>query len=367
MEPTSPEPPPDLYGRGRSDRALAGLTGFIQRYTGLMLRGSERRLARTPRPPATEAALTVRVAERTARAEDVVALRLVRPDGAPLPEWQPGSHLDLTLPSGRRRQYSLCGDPADRYGYRVAVRRLDGGGGGSLEVHRDLTPGTRLRISRPRNAFPFAGEPSVLFLAGGIGITPVLPMVREAEALGLDWRLVHTGRSRASLPFTGELAALHPDRVEVRADEEAGVPDAGELLDQAPPGAAVYCCGPPPMLEAVRRAFDRAPEGRLVALHFERFAPAPILDGRPFQLQLGPSGPVLDVPEDRSALDVLRDRSPATPYSCRQGFCGVCRQRVLSGTVEHRDRRLTDQERASGAVLVCVSRADAGERLVLDL
>ena len=359
-------PPADLYGRPREDRYLRFLDTLVRLYLPIGTRG-DRYGRRTP--ALTSAALDVVVTARTEEAEGVVSLLLGAPDGSPLPPWQPGAHLDLTLPSGLRRQYSLCGDPADRRAYRIAVRRLPSGGGGSVEVHDALPTGTRLTVSTPRNAFPFAADRSVLLLAGGIGITPLLPMAREAARRGLDWRLVHTGRSRATMPFGDELAALDSGgRIQFRPDDEQdgpgnGLPDLGALLAEARPGTAVYVCGPTPMLDAVRRAFDASPA---TALHFERFSAAPVVGGRPFTLRLRGSGRVLDVPADRSALDVLREDDPATPYSCRQGFCGVCRRTVVSGQVEHRDRRLSDQERAEGQMLVCVSRAPEGACLELD-
>jgi ferredoxin-NADP reductase len=247
------------------------------------------------------------------------------------------------------------------------VRRLADGGGGSVFLHDEVKQGSHIRVMVPRNAFPFAAEPAVLFLAGGIGITPIAPMVREAARLGLDWRLVYTGRSRATMPFAAELAALGGERVRILADDETGrVPDCAELVSTAPRGAAVYCCGPTPMLEGARHAVDAEESGHERGFHFERFTAAPILDGREFDLELARSGKVLRVPADRSALDVLRDYDPATPYSCRQGFCGVCRLTVSAGRVEHRDRRLTERDHAEGAMLVCVSRAPEGERLVID-
>ena len=367
MSPTAspdlPPPPADLYGRPREDRYLRFLDALVRRYQPITTRRD--RYGRRPRPVGP-ADLGLVVAARTDQAEGVVSLLLRAPDGGPLPAWQPGAHLDLTLPSGLRRQYSLCGDPADRTGYRIAVRRIPDGGGGSAEIHDAVPAGTGLTVGGPRNAFPFAADPAVLLVAGGIGITPLLPMAREAVRRGLDWRLVHTGRSRASMPFAAELAALDPDggRVLVRPDDEhSGPADGAELLAGARPGTAVYVCGPPPMLETVRRAFDGSPAA---ALHFERFSAAPVVGGSPFTLRLRGSGRVLPVPADRTALDVLRENDPATPYSCRQGFCGVCRRQVVSGTVEHRDRRLSDQERAEGQMLVCVSRAPEGECLELD-
>jgi ferredoxin-NADP reductase len=361
--------PPDLYGKPRSDSFMQKLAAFSDHaVTRLARRSTPPRRPPTPEEPVVRELM---VAAKHQEAEDVVSLRLAAPDGASdggmLPPWQPGAHIELHLPSGRKRQYSLCGDPADRYRYRIAVRRIANGKGGSAEVHDVLGEGMRVAVTGPRNAFPFAAEASILLIAGGIGITPILPMAREAARRGLDWRLVHTGRSRSSMPFAAELAELAaaaPGRVSIRPDDESGVPEAADLLSSIPAGGAVYCCGPTPMIDGVRRAFGDSPAS---ALHFERFAPAPITDGRPFELQLGDTGRVLPVPYDRSALDVLHEALPDLPFSCRQGFCGTCRIRVAHGHVDHRDRRLTATERAAGAMLPCVSRAPEGERLVLEV
>lgn len=286
-------------------------------------------------PAAVDRSLALRVAEVTTAAEGVVGLRLVRADGgtAALPAWHPGAHLDLDLPSGRRRQYSLCGDPAERDAYRVAVRLVPDGEGGSREMHA-LAPGAVLRTLGPRNAFPLAltGSGSLLFLAGGIGITPVLPMVRAAAAAGADWRLVYAGRSRATLPFLAELAgfaAHEPWRVRVRTDEEAGGPPTGaELLAGADAGTAVYFCGPPALIPALRPA---------PVLHVERFSPPPITDGTAFEVQLGRDGEVLPVPADRTALSVLtgrgpRRRTPAARASAAPAGSGSWRARTRSAT-----------------------------------
>jgi ferredoxin-NADP reductase len=330
-----------------------------------VITGYERltRFDRAPRPaPPVLRELDVLVEQVHTPADEVRALHLVRPDGRALPAWQPGAHLDVVLPSGRVRQYSLCGDPADRHRYRIAVRRIADGGGGSREVHQ-LRVGDRLRVRWPRHAFPFVRADRYLFLAGGIGITPILPMVRAAHAAGADWQLVHCGRTRESLPFLDELAALPADRVWIRADTEWGVPASGaELLARAAPGAAVYCCGPIPMITGVRADLAASPAG---SLHFERFSPPPVVGGRPFRLELARSGQVLDVPADRSALDVLLAARPDTAYSCRQGFCGTCKVRRLGGAPDHRDHALSSAERADHLV-ICVSRAD-GDHLVLDL
>lgn len=293
----------------------------------------------------------VRIAEVRTEAEDVVSLRLLPVDGRDLPVWQPGQHLDVQLPSGRQRQYSLCGDPTERsVGYRIAVRRIADGGGGSREVH-ELRAGDELGIRGPRNAFPFVAAPSYLFLAGGIGITPILPMVYAAARAGADWRIVYCGRSRASLPFLAELAP-YGDRVRVHADDEHGGPPA-DLVDGA--GSVVYCCGPPPMLAAVRRA---VPVSR--PLYAERFSPPPVTGGVPFEVELRRSGITVPVPAEVSALTAIRAVLPDLGYSCQQGFCGTCRVRVLDGELDRghpADR--PDEAR------ICVARART--RVTLDL
>ena len=309
-----------------------------------------------------KSALDLVVAERAVLGddEDVVQLTFRCADGGQLPPWSPGAHLDLRLPSGRRRQYSLCGERCDRRHYRVAVRRMPDGSG-SREMHA-MTVGTKVRSRSPRNGFPFVGSGSALFIAGGIGITPIITMVRDARHLGMDWYLVYTGRSRGSLPFLSEIEVWDPERVVIRTDDEHGVPQAADLLRQAPDGGAVYCCGPDPLLDAVRRGFAATPAAEL---HFERFGAAPIVDGVEFEVELAHSGRVLTVPASRSLLETIRAEIPEVAYACRQGFCGTCRTGVLDGTPEHRENLLTAEEQRS-EMLICVSRA-AGGRLTLDL
>ncbi|WP_224390865.1 PDR/VanB family oxidoreductase [Pseudonocardia sp. ICBG1293] len=336
---TAPPPHPN---RGAS--ALAVLTALTQ---GLATAG-----ARRSRPVA-EVDRTLAVEVRAVRrpCADVAELDLVPPGGGPLPGWRPGAHVDVELPSGALRQYSLCGDPADRSHYRIAVRAVPGGTG-SREVHA-LRPGVRLRLHGPRNAFPLAAAPSYLFVAGGIGITPIAPMVRAAHAAGVPWRLVHTGRDLGSMPLSGALAALAPDRVHRRPDDAAGVPAAAELLAGVDPAAAVYCCGPPPMIEALRRAL---PAGQ--RFHSERFSPPPIRDGRPFTVRIA-GGPEVAVPADRTALDAVRALRPDVPYSCRQGFCGTCHVRLVEGTT-------VGDPAGPGLTALCVGRAQGGS-IVVDL
>ncbi|MGW0162274.1 PDR/VanB family oxidoreductase [Mycobacterium sp. NPDC003323] len=319
---------------------------------------ADERAARTPHDPMT---LVLSGREIVAHDKDVVALTFSAPDGAMLPGWQPGGHLDLHLPSGRRRQYSLCGDPQDRHRYRIAVRKIPAGGGGSLEMH-GLQVGDTVTVRGPRNGFPFIPYERVLYIAGGIGITPILPMVRAAQRLGTDWHFVYCGRSADTIPFLDEIWQWDPGRVTVRLDDEHGLPTAADLLGRASAGGAVYVCGPPPMIETVRQGIG---ESGASALHFERFSAPPVRDGTAFEIELARSGAVLTVAADETVLDALVRHRPDIAYSCRQGFCGTCRIGVLAGTPEHRDARLTDTERAN-SMLACVSRA-VSERLVLDV
>ena len=295
-------------------------------------------------------ALKLRVAARETVAEGVVQLRLA---GRDLPRWEPGAHIDLVLPSGLVRQYSLCGDPADTSSYTVATRLVQDGRGGSSEVHEQVRVGAELEVRGPRNRFPLVGAPAYVFVAGGIGITPVLPMLRALPD-GANWRLLYAGRTRESMPFLVEIENLGADRVTV----VAGLPDLdGELAD-VPEGAVIYCCGPEGLMAAVA---ERFPDVRL-----ERFAPqAPLSGNASFEVELRRSGRTLTVPADSTVLAAVRAELPNTLYSCEQGFCGTCQQRVLEGEVEHRDELLTDAERAD-SMLICVSRARS-ERLVLDL
>lgn len=303
-------------------------------------------------------------------ADGVAQVRFARPDAGRLPAWTPGAHLDVLLPSGTQRQYSLCGDRGDRHEFRIAVRRIDpalGGGGGSVEVHDALRVGARLTVRGPRNAFWMVPEPSYLFVAAGIGITPLLPMVHAADAAGADWRLVYLGRDRASLPFLDELAAYDETRVVVRTDDVAGVPDPADVLALGRRGdgslpAAVYLCGPPALIDASRALIrPLAPHSRLFS---ERFSAAPVLGGESFTATLARTGRTIEVAADESLLAALRREVPDVTYSCQQGFCGSCRLRVLDGDVEHRDTTLLEQDRAT-TMLSCVSRGTG--HLVLDL
>jgi ferredoxin-NADP reductase len=358
--------PPSVSGRRRHDIALGIADTSVSALWAIS--GAIRKMKPPPDP---DRVLSLRVVDRqvVAHDQDVVALTLASADGRPLPRWYPGSHLDIALPSGRLRQYSLCGDPADTGHYRIAVRRIVDGGGGSIEVHDGLPVGSGVATHGPRNAFPLTvpgyGSPThrVHFIAGGIGITPILPMLALAERLGVDWSMLYAGRSRDSLPFIDEVSRF-ADRITIRTDDVAGVPTAADLIGDCAEGTAVYACGPAAMLTAIRSGLVGHDN---VELHFERFGAPPVVDGREFTVSIASTGQDVVVGGDETLLTALRRSNVAAPYSCQQGFCGTCRTRVMSGAVDHRDTLLTDPERASGMMLVCISRAANGEQLLLDL
>lgn len=312
--------------------------------------------------------LTLRVEAATVIADGVVALDLQREDGGPLPAWTPGAHVDVVLPDGLgERQYSLCGDPADAARWRIAVLREEDGRGGSLLLH-SLAAGDPVAVRGPANHFAFEPVPGGrhLFVAGGIGITPIAAMVRAAEEAGADWRLVYAGRSRASMAFVDELVGAHGDRVQVFAGDEGVRADVAALLAAAP-DAVVHCCGPARLIEAVEAASAGRPPGRL---HLERFEAkqvgAPVLDG-PFEVELLLSGITVTVPPERSILETVEEAGVLALASCRTGTCGTCEVPVVEGEVDHRDSVLSPEEQEDGfAMMICVSRA-ACPRLVLEL
>jgi ferredoxin-NADP reductase len=319
--------------------------------------------------PATDLApefVKVVVSERTKAADGVVALTLVPADGDELPEWTPGAHIDLQLTENLTRQYSLCGDPADRGAWRIAVLRETAGRGGSAHVHDELTTGSTLAVSVPRNHFELRTAAKYLFVAGGIGITPLLPMIAAAEAAGAVWTLLYGGRTRASMAFTDELAR-YGEKVRIRPQDEHGLLDLAECLGLVQHSALIYACGPEPMLKAVAAACDHWPPN---ALHVERFAPvefaAPVRS-ESFEVVLARTGRSVTVGPGHSILEALEIAGVQVLSSCREGTCGTCETDVLEGEPEHRDSLLTEAERAANETMfICVSRC-LGAQLTLDL
>ncbi|MBM0276608.1 PDR/VanB family oxidoreductase [Micromonospora tarensis] len=305
------------------------------------------------------------VASRDQVAAEVVAIGLRRPDGGDLPEWTPGAHVDLELGGGLLRQYSLCGDPGDRSTLLIAVQREPAGRGGSRLAHERLTVGATVRVRGPRNTFPLVAARRYLFVAGGIGITPIRPMVDAADAAGADWRLVYGGRARATMAFAAVLRRRYGDRVSLCPQDETGLLDLAGLLGE-PGGRLVYCCGPEALIRAVEEHCQGWPPG---SLHVERFTPAGDTGEAEttIEVELALSGRTVLVPPGTPILRAVEEAGVPVLSSCREGTCGTCETPVLGGVPEHRDSLLTEQERAAGDVmLICVSRART-PRLVLEL
>ncbi|MDH6566575.1 ferredoxin-NADP reductase [Streptomyces sp. SAI-117] len=302
------------------------------------------------------------VDRRDAAADGVLALTLRHPLGEQLPAWEPGAHIDVLLGPGLERQYSLCGDPSDRSCWRIAVLREPEGRGGSAHVHQQLRQGDKVRVRGPRNHFALRPAPRYRFVAGGIGITPILPMLAAAEEAGAEWTLLYGGRTRGSMAFTEELSR-YGDRVTVAPQDETGLLDLAPVLDGVPEGTLVYCCGPGPLLDAVE---ERCPAG---LLHMERFTPKDRPEGEntQFEVELAQTGTTITVAPDVSVLDAVRAAGVEVLFSCTEGTCGTCETDVLDGTPDHRDSVLTDEEREAGeTMMICVSRC-RGKKLVLDL
>jgi cytochrome P450/ferredoxin-NADP reductase len=293
--------------------------------------------------------------------DDVLALELRAPDGSDLPEWTPGAHIDLWAVPHRGGQYSLLGEPDDRSVWKIGVLREEQSRGVSRTVHERFAVGDSVPVGGPRNNFPLVEADRYLFLAGGIGITPLLPMVDAVERVGRPWSL-HWASRGTNGPFESRLAgreAVH------RYSTETARLDLGAVMLEALPGTVVYCCGPERMLDEVERlAADLG-----LDVHVERFSGVEaVREGdRPFELEIASTGERLTVPADRSALSVLQERGVQVLTACGEGNCGSCETRVLAGAIEHRDVLLTPSQRAAGdRMMVCVSRA-AGDRVVIDL
>ncbi|RFU87226.1 oxidoreductase [Streptomyces triticagri] len=310
----------------------------------------------------SENSLQLTVHRMTWEAEGVLSVELVHPEGKPLPEWTPGSHIDVVA-GAYTRQYSLCGDPRDTGRYRIGVLDEPASRGGSRHVHTKLRPGQLLTVSEPRNHFVLEDAGAYLFVAGGIGITPLLAMAREAAARGARWRMVYGGRSRASMAFAEELSALDGELTLVPQDELGHI-DLDAELSGLPDDTLVYTCGPAPLLAAVE---ERCPAERL---RLERFS-APVVERtggeEAFEVECRSSGRTLSVGPDSSILQAAEEAGLSVNSSCQEGICGSCETRVLDGTPDHRDFLLSEAEHAAGAtMMICVSRCASG-RLVLDL
>jgi phthalate 4,5-dioxygenase reductase subunit len=312
--------------------------------------------------------MKLRVARAVHAARDIRLFELRDPAGAALPAFTPGAHVTVAVPNGTRRKYSLCNDPADRSRYEIAVKRDAAGHGGSLGLVDGVREGDLLEVEEPHNAFELAPRaPSFLFIAGGIGITPIMGMVRHLAAAGTrPFRLHYCTRSPEETAFLDELSAPQM-RPSVTIHHDRGDParafDLWPVLEK-PTTAHVYCCGPRPMLEAVRDMSGHWPAS---AVHFESFVDAAAAqrpEDRAFTVVLAKSGARIEVPPGISILEAMRARGHSAPSSCESGTCGTCRTALVAGEPDHRDLVLTEEERAR-QIMICVSRARSPE-LVID-
>ncbi|MET0954077.1 MAG: PDR/VanB family oxidoreductase [Aeromicrobium sp.] len=309
----------------------------------------------------------VRVMTRRAVADGVVALELGPVDGVGLPPWTPGAHIDLELEPGLVRQYSLSGVPDDATTWRIGVLLEPAGRGGSSHVHDRLMPGSEVRTRGPRNHFELRPAAHYVFVAGGIGITPILPMVHAAQARGATWELHYGGRSRSSMAFVEELGTVPGGRVEIHPQDERGLLDLPTILGEPRADTLIYCCGPEPLLLAVEAASAGWPTG---SLQVERFAPK-VVDAPAstdsFEVELTESGITVTVGPEETILEVVRSAGVEAWSSCEEGTCGTCETVVLDGTPDHRDSVLSAEEQASNeSMMICVSRS-ACPKLVLEL
>jgi phthalate 4,5-dioxygenase reductase subunit len=313
--------------------------------------------------------LALRVQRVAPIAADIVQIELVHPDGAALPAFTPGAHLLVEVPNGMVRRYSLCNAPHEAEHYVLAVKREANGEGGSISLVDAARPGDTLRVAAPRNDFELKVNPvSYVFIAGGIGITPIRSMIRHlVNTGGRPFRLYYLCRSPEATAFHEEFSAP-PFRGKVVVHHDYGDPDRS--LDlwpvlEKPKGAHLYSCGPRALMEAVR---DMTGHWSSAAVHFEDFGAGKVAhteDDRGFTVRVGRDGEPIDVPADMTMLEALRARGYRIPSSCESGTCGTCRTRLIAGEADHRDLVLSDAERQR-AIMVCVSRARSGE-LVIEL
>lgn len=320
--------------------------------------------------PATDSSIMMplRIVKISDAALDIRSFELAWPDGSDLPPFTAGSHVKVQVPNGEFRKYSLCNDPAERNRYVITVKRDAQGRGGSISLVDDAVEGDILPTSNPDNAFQLVDNPGgLIFIAGGIGITPILSMIRSlGEPSSAPWKLYYLSQVAESTAFLEELSSAQ-FKAQVKVHHDHGVPgnsfDLWPVLEK-PNRGHVYCCGPRGLMEAVRDMSGHWSPGRI---HFESFLEGGEKkpDDRPFRVQLAKSGLEFEVPVGKSILSVLREAEVRVGYSCESGTCGSCRTRMLEGSADHRDMVLMPEEQDS-QIMVCVSRATC-EKLVLDL
>jgi ferredoxin-NADP reductase len=321
-------------------------------------------VARERRMADQERSFEIEVTGKVRLADGVVMLRVARPDHSLLPAWTPGAHIDVTVPGGLIRQYSLCNESGgDTRSWEIAVLRE---GPGSRYMHDTASTGEVLAAHGPRNHFPLLPSQRYIFIAGGIGITPFRPMLAEVSTGAAEWQLLYGGRSRSSMAFLDEFATNYGSQLDPWPLDERGLIDL-RVLDQPSDGTLIYCCGPESLLQAVEERCSRWPAG---SLRVERFRPkeqATTVRQHTFEVILARSGKTVRVRPESSILICVREAGLDVASSCEEGICGTCETRVLEGEVDHRDSILTAEERAANdTMMICCSRA-LSDRLVLDL
>lgn len=309
----------------------------------------------------------VRVRSVSRTGQNIVVVSLVAADCQPLPRWEPGAHIDVVLEDDLIRQYSLCGDPDDAAEWRIAVLVTEHGRASALI--NQVRPGDVVTVQGPRNHFPLVASEQYVFVAGGIGITPILPMVQRVAHQSLKWTLVYGGRCRNSMAFADELLQ-HGDSVLLWPELERGLIDLDNVLGTPQEGTAIYCCGPESLLNAIESRCTTWPKG---TLHVERFAPSTDSAQKleyaspPFIVDLARTGQTINIAENESIIDALERAGIPTTTACRNGVCGTCETRVLDGSPDHRDSVLTESERqANDTMMICCSRSRS-PRLVIDM
>lgn len=310
-------------------------------------------------------ALKMTVAERRQLTEHICEFTLAPADGEKLPSFTAGAHITVQTPSGAMRRYSLVNDGKDPEVYKIALKREINGRGGSMSMHDDAQEGTELQVEAPENTFELTDAKNYLLIAGGIGVTPIYAMSQQLLREFKPFEVIYCTRGEADTAFLEEMKSTLGDRLTLHHD--GGDPEAVfDFWDhfEEPKDMKVYCCGPQPLIDEIEAISGHWPEGRVI---FEDFKPVEVVraDDKPFEVKLEKSGITVQVPEDRSILEALRESGVPTVSSCESGTCGTCKTRLVSGKVDHRDMVLMDEEKDS-YVMICVSRAEEGD-LVLDL
>jgi ferredoxin-NADP reductase len=309
--------------------------------------------------------IEVRLTAVTYAARDTNLYEFRRPDGAPLPAAEPGAHIDLHLPNGMLRQYSLTVSEPDPTRYVVGIKRDPESRGGSRYIFEELHVGRLIKISAPRNNFPLVEAPHVVLIAGGIGITPIWCMVQRLRAQGRPFTLHYACRSRTDTACLAPLSEMNEVRFHFD-DEAAGkFLDVGAAVTAAPANAHFYCCGPIPMLRAFEEATKPRPPEHVHVEYFTAKEEANLEGG--FVVQLSRTGKEFVIPPGKSILEVLQDAGLNVPYSCQEGICGACETTVISGLPDHRDSVLTDAERAANKTMMICCGGCKGDKLVLDI